>query len=86
MNPGPAVLRRGLAPVIADNWRETHPMCAKKTPIADGDKCDVCKQRVAIYVEKRRRRGKLTRDQLCAGCLQTWYGRHGLGPEDLKRR
>ena len=85
MNPGPAVLWRGLAPVIADNWRETHPMCAKKQ-VNPNDLCDVCKRNVAIYVEKKRRRGKLTRDQLCTGCLQTWYGRHGLGPEDLKRR
>jgi hypothetical protein len=56
-------------------------MCAQQ----NNELCDMCRRHAALYVEKKRRRGKLTRDQLCAGCLQAWYGEHGLGPGDLKR-
>jgi len=37
--------------------------------VPENNFCDNCKTRVAIYVEKKRRRGKLTRDQYCASCL-----------------
>jgi hypothetical protein len=57
-------------------------MCAK---ISRDKACDNCGRHAAVYVEKKRRRGRLTRDQVCAGCLQALYGRHGLGPEDFKR-
>lgn len=37
---------------------------------AEENFCDVCGKQVAVYVEKKRRRGRLTRDRLCAGCLR----------------
>jgi hypothetical protein len=52
---------------------------------SDHDNCDRCNRRVAIYIEKKRRRGKLTRDRMCASCLQGYYGEFGRGPEDVKR-
>jgi hypothetical protein len=41
--------------------------------------------RGAIYVEKKRRLGKLTRDQLCASCKNKFCTQTGLKPGDLKR-
>lgn len=41
--------------------------------------------KTAIYREKKRRHGKLTRDQYCAGHMQWAYGQFGIGPEDFKR-
>jgi len=52
---------------------------------SDNERCDQCRNKVAIYVEKKRRRGRLTREQYCAGCLQWAYGRYGQGPEDFRR-
>lgn len=37
-------------------------------PEAENNWCDECDTKVAVYVEKKRRAGKLTRDQICAGC------------------
>lgn len=48
-------------------------------------KCDRCKKRTAIYREKKRRRGRLTRDRYCAGCTQWAYGKYGLGPENFDK-
>lgn len=36
---------------------------------AENNWCDECDTKVAVYIEKKRRPGKLTRDQICAGCL-----------------
>lgn len=36
---------------------------------AENNWCDECDTKVAVYIEKQRRAGKLTRDQICAGCL-----------------
>lgn len=41
--------------------------------------------KIAIYREKKRRHGKLTRDQYCAGHMQWAYGQFRIGPEDFKR-
>ena len=38
--------------------------------------CDECEHNTAVYIEQKRRRGRLTRDRLCAGCVRKHASRH----------
>jgi hypothetical protein len=79
------MLWRGLTPVTADTRRRRRPMTEHTDQMPENNFCDLCDIRVAIYVEKKRRPGKLTRDQLCASCKNKFCTQTGLKPGDLKR-
>ena len=79
------MLRRGLAPVIADTPRERHPM----NDVPSHKRCDCCNHRVAIYRSKKRtvRSGtrKGMREQVCATCMKATWSVFGDQPRDYTR-